>query len=272
MTDQFITLQLGQIHDKTYLLSALTRQASDNGNPLRISTENFNSLLDSIPHPMSPLESMNLALSMLMKKHTRADKLIKPNVKTDYPLVFAHDANEFGYFLDILRDQDLLEISDADGQRGLVRLTPKGWERALALQKAQPNSDQAFVAMSFAPECDDAWEKGFKPALKAAGFYPYRVDKEEHNEKIDDKIIAEIQRSGLLVADFTQHRQGVYFEAGFAKGLGIPVIWTCKESDIELAHFDTRQYNHILWGNPDELQSKLKLRVNVAFPGRKAIQ
>ena len=40
------------------------------------------------------------------------------------------------------------------------------------------------------------------------------------------------RHGGLVVADFTGHRGGVYFEAGFARGLGIPVVWTChKEYD-----------------------------------------
>lgn len=59
-----------------------------------------------------------------------------------------------------------------------------------------------------------------------------------HTDRIDDKILAEIRRSGLLVADFTGHRQGVYFEAGFALGLDVPVIWCCREDEIEKAHFE----------------------------------
>ena len=63
------------------------------------------------------------------------------------------------------------------------------------------------------------------------------------------KPSARIKRSRFLVADVTGGRQGVYFEGGFAKGLGLPVIWTCSHgTDAELKkwmHFDTRQYNHI---------------------------
>jgi len=53
-----------------------------------------------------------------------------------------------------------------------------------------------------------------------------------HNEKICDKIVSEIRKSRLLVADFTDNRGGVYFEAGFAMGLSIPVIWMCRASDV----------------------------------------
>ena len=90
----------------------------------------------------------------------------------------------------------------------------------------------------------------------------------EHNEKIDDKIIAEIRKSGILVADLTENNQGVYFEAGLAMGLGIPVIWTCRKDNFESIHFDTRQYNYIVWENPGELKEKLKNRIEATNPIR----
>ncbi|MFC1886373.1 hypothetical protein ACFLZM_04890, partial [Thermodesulfobacteriota bacterium] len=69
----------------------------------------------------------------------------------------------------------------------------------------------------------------------------------QFNGKIDDEIIAQIRRSRFIVADFTGHRGGVYYEAGFAKGLGLEVIWTCNKNDIDKLHFDIRQYNCIDW-------------------------
>ena len=56
-------------------------------------------------------------------------------------------------------------------------------------------------------------------------------------------------------------RGGVYFEAGFALGLSIPVIWTCREDMIKHVHFDTRQFNHIVWTDADDLFTKLKNRI-----------
>ena len=88
----------------------------------------------------------------------------------------------------------------------------------------------------------------------------------EHNNDITDEIIAEIRKSRFLVADFTRQRGGVYFEAGFAKGLEIPVIFTCKEDEIDQVHFDTRQYNHILWKDPEDLYLKLKMRILATLP------
>jgi hypothetical protein len=63
-----------------------------------------------------------------------------------------------------------------------------------------------------------------------------------------------------VVADFTGQRGGVYFEAGLAFGLSKQVIWTVRKDEVSKLHFDTRQFNHIVW-SPNELpQFRVALR------------
>ncbi len=81
-----------------------------------------------------------------------------------------------------------------------------------------------------------------------------------------DAIIAEIRKSLFMVADFTENRGGVYFEAGYAQGLGIPVIWTCRHDHKDRLHFDTRQYNHILWTDEIDLFEQLRRRIEATIP------
>ena len=111
--------------------------------------------------------------------------------------------------------------------------------------------------------------KGINPAITKARFEPIRIDQKEHTNKIDDEIIAEIRRARFVVADFTHGedgaRGGVYYEAGFAHGLGIKVIFTCREDQIDDLHFDTRQFNHITWNTPEELKEKLTHRISAVF-------
>ena len=47
-------------------------------------------------------------------------------------------------------------------------------------------------------------------------------------------------------------------EAGFAHGLGLPVIFMCREGD-EL-HFDIRQYNCIFWKLEDLVDAGERLK------------
>lgn len=81
--------------------------------------------------------------------------------------------------------------------------------------------------------------------------------KEHHIDRIDAKIINDINDSFFVVADVTQQKHGVYFEAGYAQGIGKPVIWCVRKGDLKNVHFDTRQYNHIVWEDPDEFKENL---------------
>ena len=60
-------------------------------------------------------------------------------------------------------------------------------------------------------------------------------------------------------------RGGVYYEVGFAHGLNLPVIFTCRKGAIEKVHFDTRQYNHIVWETAEELRDKLAKRISATI-------
>ena len=138
--------------------------------------------------------------------------------------------------------------------------------------------------MWFSPELNEVYEKGIKLAIDDAGYRPVRIDRVNHNNKIDDEIIAEIRRSKFVVADFTSEllsrqrpdgtaykeafvRGGVYFEAGFAKGLGRQVIWTVRKdvADANALHFDTRQYSHIVWEDFADLRARLSQRISATL-------
>jgi nucleoside 2-deoxyribosyltransferase len=158
-----------------------------------------------------------------------------------------------------------------------ARLTAKGWSRVEQLSQTGPNVAQAFVAMYFSAQTQNAYDHGIYRAIKDLGYEPMRIDRKEHSNKICEEIIGEIRRSRFVVADFTCEpkivRGGVYYEAGFALGLGLKVIWTCKETSKDDLHFDTRQYNHIMWNDPDELYERLKVSIGAELgdgPNRSA--
>jgi nucleoside 2-deoxyribosyltransferase len=127
------------------------------------------------------------------------------------------------------------------------------------------SSDQCFVAMWFDNDLTTAWENGFRSAIEKAGYKPLRIDQKHHLNKICDEIIAEIRRSKFVVADYTGHRGGVYYEVGYAAGRGLPVVHTCKKDDMDKLHFDIRQYNCIDWSSPEDLEDRLQDRLEAMF-------
>lgn len=220
-----------------------------------------------------------------MTRFTAALRFIGSNIKQLGDRIEFRDANNAN-ILRLLAEaecksgQELRELLRLLSETGFLdaqfyssgidaRPTARGWEELDKMGRRQIESSQAFVAMWFNEETEDTYVKGIAPALMDTGYKPMRIDKKDHNNKIDDEIIAEIRRSRFIVADFTCEpkivRGGVYFEAGFALGLGIPVIWTCRDTSINDLHFDTRQYAHVVWKEPAELYTQLKNRIGATI-------
>ena len=174
--------------------------------------------------------------------------------------------HEVWYLLDYLNEEGWIENKLI---RNRYTVTVEGYARLEELETANIKSSKGFVAMWFDPSTDEAWEQGIKLGIEEAGYEAVRIDQKEHVNKIDDEIIAEIKRSRFVVADFTQGedgaRGGVYYEAGFAHGFGIEVIFTCRKDALGDVHFDTRQYNHIDWETPEELRQRLAARISAVI-------
>jgi hypothetical protein len=169
----------------------------------------------------------------------------------------AIDQGETAFIADFLRGQGWVQ--------GDLQLTGVGAIQADEWKRTASSSMLGFVAMWFHETMNDAWINGLQKGIVDAGYLAARIDAKEHVNKICDEIIAEIRRSKFLVADFTGHRGGVYFEAGFAMGLALLVIWTCRKDDLPNLHFDTRQYNFIDWETPDELANRLQKRIEAVI-------
>lgn len=148
-----------------------------------------------------------------------------------------------------------------EGSPFSFNLTLEAWEIIENLRPEMTDSKRVFVAMWFDSSMDTFYESGIKRAVEKAGYTPVKMNLMEFNGKICDKIIAEIKRCKFIISDFSGQRGGVYFEAGYAMGQGKTVIFIVKEEDVTNLHFDTRQYNHIVYNSPEELYEKLYNRI-----------
>jgi len=254
------------VSDKVKLTSWLVEQRRLGDHHPRITQD----ILDDLTkmRPPSVHDRMDALLRYLDEKTDLIDEwaAVDYSSKSDCPIlgeVLAWTASQSGNEVKVLVqyccEQDWVE-QQGDPPISL-RLKPSGYARLAELDSVKPMSSQAFIAMWFDDSMNDAYEKGIKPAIKETGYDPQRIDDQEFTGKIDDQIVAEIRRSRFLVADFTQGasgaRGGVYYEAGFARGLKIEVISTCRKDVIDKVHFDTRQYNHIIWETPKDLKKRL---------------
>ena len=179
---------------------------------------------------------------------------------------------EIRSFIEYLEEQSWIAVTSTGGDWAQVKVTIKGYSH-IADVAASRDLSQVFVAMWFSEEMKEPYEKGIRPAIEQLGYDPLKIDDKPDVDKIDDEIIGEIRNSRFLVADFTHGskgpRGGVYYEAGFAYGLGLPVIRSCRKDIIDAneLHFDVRQYYHVPWENPEQLRDGLEKRIRALIPG-----
>jgi hypothetical protein len=136
------------------------------------------------------------------------------------------------------------------------QMTLAGWEKHAALKKVRKESRTAFMAMRFnKPELQNVVETCFRKAVKRTDFELRVLTDPQAAGLIDDNMRSALLAARFVIADLTHGSRGAYWEAGFGEGLGLPVIYTCKESvwRRQQSHFDTNHLVTIIW-NPAELQ------------------
>jgi len=196
---------------------------------------------------------------------------VKVDPTRDYPVAYCHDTRngnweEWNFLVRSLNSLGFIAMP-TDTQT----ITDAGWQHLES--RPRVTGVQGFIAMPFIPEMA-AVHKAIAKGVEQAGYRPLRIDQDEYLGGIMDQIIARIRESRFVVADLTHSRGGVYYEAGFALGLGIPVVPVCREDQIDgdkatRVHFDVRHLNLIAWRENDltTLTMNLENRI-VASLGR----
>jgi hypothetical protein len=240
------------------LVSAWLREQTDFGDLSLLSTYQLESIL-SRHKPLIREQADRLLLQMI-----KVDECWREATTFNDPALIARTYSA--------SDREVRFLAGALTEEGFLKHETKGWVvtskglmRSEELAGSHVQSAIGFVAMSFATEMRPAYDNDLYPGIDDAGYLPDRVDRAEHVDKIDDAIIASIRRARFVVADFTGHRNGVYFEAGFAQGLGRPVFWTCRKDQMHGLHFDIRQYNCIDWTGLPELRERLARRISAVL-------
>jgi hypothetical protein len=251
--------------DKRARLSGWVREQNRVGSIPTITTANLDKIL-ARPIPSVAERATALLIEAEQGLINLGDRF---NITDPRFLAATYSSNKQDVFLllNILRDQGLAEGKAVGGE---CEILPRGYMQLDEMKKHTSNSSQGFVAMWFHNDLERIYSNGFEVGILTAGYDPIRVDRVEHISKIDDEIIRQINASKFVVADFTGHRGGVYFEAGYALGLGLPVFWTCSKDDMRELHFDIRQFNCIDWTTPEELANRLSVRLEAVLgPGPK---
>src|SRR5215831_559257 len=122
----------------------------------------------------------------------------------------------------------------------------------LSVQLLVPKN--VFPVMSFKKKWRDVY-RTFDEVCKGHGFLADRIDETVSLDRINPRIEAGIAKSAFVVADLSEASLNVFFEVGYAKGCGKPVILTA-EKGTELP-FDLADVPVLFWKNQEELRGGL---------------
>ncbi|WDN90877.1 hypothetical protein BuS5_03848 [Desulfosarcina sp. BuS5] len=130
-----------------------------------------------------------------------------------------------------------------------------------SIKQLSVDSSYAFIAMPIDPDDHQLIDvlDAIKEAAKKCDIHAERIDEPQSNERITDRILESISRAGYIIVDLTHSRPNVFFEAGYAHGLGkIPIYIARQGSKLE---FDLKDYPVLFFKNLRELKDSLEKRL-----------
>jgi len=143
-----------------------------------------------------------------------------------------------------------------------VNLTLKGWKQYEAESRGQLDGNYGFMAMQFDDaELDSFVDDVVKPAVNGIGYNLISMKDVSKAGIIDNIMSVQIRDATFVIADLTHDNNGAYWEAGYAEGLGKPVIYICEKDKFEKTrtHFDTNHRTTIKWSKDDHGQFSSEL-------------
>ncbi|UBM61360.1 nucleotide-binding protein [Candidatus Sulfidibacterium hydrothermale] len=224
--------------------------------------------LKKIIYPKTPKEKIDNLLKTLYQLQNFDGEIVDISKVVKKPEFyykhFFKSADECIYYLKELDYQGLIECHFLNDTEYPIdfQITFKGLNYYLNLMEQGNLSNKCFVAMSFDPQMKETRD-AIKDAILKNDFEPVIIDEQliESSQTINDAIIFAIKSCKFCIADFSQQKDGVYFESGFAVGLGKPVIYTCHKDWFSKSHFDTNHFPHIIYETNKELTEKLDIKI-----------
>jgi hypothetical protein len=238
------------------LASHLIRRLQGGRRP-HLTTDFFRSLEErALPTPAEASDTLLLWFAERADGNLGKYNPLSPTDQALQASIGVIGATDLIYVTAAIGHEGLIESTPGDANLGM-RLTPKGWLRVEELKRAHIASKYAFFARKFDnKELDRVFNECLRPAVAATG-YELRPATQRAG-LVDAAIEDEIRRCRFLIADLSDDNAGAYWEAGFAEGLGKPVVYVCS-AKVD-THFDTNHRHTVRWdlSTLDQTATKLK--------------
>ena len=253
------------------LISHHLRKISSEEKPLRITPEWLAHLLSNGRLPRPAEQAANF-IRYIGDEVSRSGKAIATFPIYIYAVIGAPDYNAVIRLTKELEERKILTADPLgtvvrhDNVTGLPRqdftnisLSLDGWEQYEAEKRGKFEGHYGFIAMQFDdPELDPFMRDVVKPAVEDGeeGIGYKLVDMRDVGRAgvIDNIMRTQIRDAAFVIVDLTHDNSGAYWEAGYAEGLGKPVLYICEKTKFEEArtHFDTNHCTTVLWSRDDD--------------------
>lgn len=245
---------------------------------------------NSLPTPAEQANNLVVLLAGRQENYSTPYDLAEnlPEIAALIGISTKNQQNDLKFLCDSLTQQAMLyevmteNILD-DCPKMCARLTFEGWQKYEELKLDTKDSRKAFLAVAFPVEGKDKdkpenqdlhyfhetlYPNHLRQAVEQTGFVlenPLLANPKAGN--IHARIEAEIRASKFVIAEITDGNRGAYWEAGFARGLGKPVIYLCKNGITP--HFDVGSDLRVMWENncPEKAADDLKNVILATLPG-----
>ena len=232
-----------------------------------LTADSFDKKLNQIIYPKTPQAKLDNLFLSLYKMQSYDGETIKIHDVVSKPEFyykhFLKSNDECIYYLKELKYQGLINCTINPANIAMdFSITFKGLNHYLTITEMGNLSNKCFVAMSFDQTMQET-RNAIKLALEKNDFEAIIIDEQliDSSQTINDAIVAAIKSCKFCIADFSQQKDGVYFESGFAAGLGKPVIYTCHDDWFKKSHFDTNHFPHIIYKSLEELTDSLDIKI-----------
>ena len=238
--------------DNRYIISYWIRKRQNVDKPVQVDSNLLSKILDDVSLP-KPGEQAKLFLLWLGDNIKFPEETIDLDYLKLSSIIGSKNEDGVKYIKNYLIENGFLKgigVNILTANR--IGLTFKGWERYEELTKSDYAGNYAFMAMQYNdPQLERAFRNHFKQAVEETGFELRRLDE-------------------VLTAGLTNDNNGAYWEAGYAEGLGKPVIYLCEKNHFDnfKTHFDTNHHTTVIWVE-DDMQTameKLKATIRATLP------
>ncbi|AZS15246.1 hypothetical protein [Paenibacillus lutimineralis] len=241
-----------------HIVSAYLREQTDRDEAIVLSANDLETIVNAPTIPVT-IEDKGIRLLQYLYRHSdrAGESVVIHPLSSNYNLTYSPNLQELVYIIDKLRNEQLIIREGTSFQ-----LTEQGWHEAAASaggKKLKP----CTILIANEENLSIEWQDRILPIIEQYGYLPrlltHATTGRPDGEKYSQELIAD---SKLIIADLTGQSPEVYFAAGYAVGLSIPVIWSMNSRDADTLPVKIKEIRPIVWNSAEELISILQQRLS----------